>query len=97
MSVTPVAFAARGLQPRKGPGEEHIRPSLDLEVPTRPVANAIPEPEKVLGQFMIINRLNILPPPQHLLVLQGLPPRLLRVVGRIENDAMRVQMRVECA
>src|SRR5437660_182718 len=97
MSVTPVTFAARSLQPRQGASDEHIRHSLDLEVTTRTVANAIAEPEKVLGQFMIINRLNILPPPQHLLVLQGLPPRLLRVVGRIENDAMRVQMRVECA
>ena len=46
---------------------------------------------------MIINILRVLLRAEHFVVLQRLPTTLLGIMCRVENDAMRVQVRIERA
>ena len=46
---------------------------------------------------MIVNVLRVLLRAEHFVILQRLPAIFPVVVRRVENDAVRMQMRIECA
>ena len=49
------------------------------------------------GQFVVINILGKFSGTQKFIVLEGFPTILNRIKGRIEDDAVRMQMRIKRA
>ena len=76
---------------------EFFRNALNLKIAARPVANPIAESLQVTGEFVVIDVLGKLPRPQQFVILKCLPAIFHRIEGRVENNAMRVQMRVKGA
>ena len=74
-----------------------LRHPLDFKIAARPVANPIPESLQVTGEFVIVDVFREFPRPQQFVILKSFPPILHGVESRVENDAMRVQMRIERA
>ena len=68
-----------------------------MEVAPRLVANPVAERLQFTDQFVVIDVPRELPGAQQLVILERLPAVLDRVIRRVEDDAMRVQMRVERA
>jgi hypothetical protein len=65
-----------------------ITPALALEPITHPMQGP--------GQFVIIDVLSELSGHKHLAGLERLPPSLNRIMGCVENDAVRVEVRIKC-
>src|ERR1017187_1193953 len=59
------------------------------------VANLITKTPQFAGEFMVIDVLGKFSGAQQFIILQCLPALLHWIKGRVEHDAMRVQMRVE--
>jgi hypothetical protein len=71
-----------------------FRNALDLKVTARLVANFITEPAQFAGKFMVIDVFGEFSRPQQLIILQSLPAIFSGIKSCVENNAMRVQMRV---
>ena len=72
-----------------------LRHAFDLEIASMQIANAVAKTTQGFGEFVVIDVLDKFPRLQHLVVLQRLPAVLLRIRRRIEDNAMRVEVRVE--
>ena len=57
----------------------------------------VAEPPEFAGELVVIDVLDELLRGEHLVILQCLPTLLRRVMGRVEEDAVAVQMRIEGA
>ncbi len=71
--------------------------NLNDEISTRLVLDQVAEPPKFAGELVVIDVLNELLCREHLVILQSLPTSLRRVMRRVEEDAVAVQMRIERA
>ena len=70
---------------------------FDFEVTSVLIANLIAELPKVLGQLMVVDVLREFAGAKHLVVLEGLPPFLDWIEGRVKDNTVGVQVRVEGA
>ena len=73
------------------------RDAFDLKITARPVSDLIAERPKVAGEFVIIDILGKLSGAKKLVIFQRLPAVFHRVKRGVENNAVRVQMRIERA
>jgi hypothetical protein len=69
--------------------------TLNLKIAARQVANSIAEAPQLASEFVVIGVLGKLSRPQQFEILQCLPTVLHLVKSGVEDDAMRVQMRIE--
>ena len=74
-----------------------FRNTLNLEIAARLVANLVAETSQITGQLVVIDILGKLPGTQEFKIFQCLPTVFHRVKRGVENNAVRVQMRVQRA
>ncbi len=81
-------------------GETFANVTRDLrefEVTARRVRDRVSKRPQCSREFVIVDVLDELLRAEHLVILQRLPTPLFRIVRRIEDDAVRVQVRIERA
>ena len=76
---------------------EFIRNALHLKIPAWPVADLVAERPQFAGEFMVVDVLGKLPGAQQFVIFQSLPAIFHRIERRVENNAVRVQMRIKGA
>src|SRR5208283_3160499 len=76
---------------------QFLRDAFDLKITARPVSYLVAERPKVAGEFVIIDILGKFSGAKKLVIFQRLPAVFHRVKRGVENNAVRVQMRVERA
>ena len=73
------------------------RHPLDLKIPPPLIFDAVAESAQTPGQLVVIDVLDELLRRQHVVVLERLPAGLDRIERGVEDDTVRVQMRIEGA